>query len=94
MKGYLCAQPKPSLERVLLDENDITERVLKLYGENRDWNNNVIKYRDFLTEKDIGKVLQVKWRRQNGRIECVIIRVRDLDLLFRGDLFFPVSTTT
>jgi len=77
---------KPELKVALLDEEDITDKIKDLYGENRDWNNNVIRYSDFLTEKDVGRILQVKWRRSNGRIESVIIRIRDINSIFYGDL--------
>jgi hypothetical protein len=77
---------KPELKVALLDEEDITDKIRDLYGENRDWNNKVIRYSDFLTEKDVGRILQVKWRRSNGRIESVIIRIRDINSIFYGDL--------
>lgn len=80
---------KPELVKVLLDKEDITDHMLALYGEDRNWNHRTIYYKDFVTEKDIGKDIQVKWLRKNGRIDCVITRVRDLNAVFNGDLFFP-----
>lgn len=76
----------PELKLALLDEEDITEKLKELYGENRDWNNKVIKYSDFLEKTDVGRLLQVKWRRQNGRIETVIIRIRDINSICCGGI--------
>lgn len=71
----------PELVMVLLDNNDITETFKQIYEKSH-----VLFYRDFLTEKDVGKILQVKWRRHNKRMECVIIRIRDIDSRFAGNL--------
>jgi hypothetical protein len=84
---------KPELVRVLLDKEDITEQMQTLYGEDKNWNNRTIYFKDFATEKDIGKDLQLKWKRHNGRMDCVIIRIRDLESSFHGDLFFPTAKT-
>jgi hypothetical protein len=77
----LRKQPSELL-KVLLDNEDITETFKKAEEKNQN-----IKYRDFLTEKDVGKILQIKWRRPpNKRIECIMIRIRDIDSVFGGNL--------
>jgi len=79
---------KPELVQVTIDQEDITESVQELYGVDRDWNHRiVIRFRDFLTVKDLGRDLRLKWLRKNGRVDCVITRIRDLDAVFYGDLF-------
>ena len=70
-----------------IDQEDITESVRTLYGEDRDWNQRVIRFRDFLTSKDLGRDLCLKWLRKNGRVDCVITRIRDLDAALHGDMF-------
>lgn len=97
MSHYTFDQPKPELVRVLIDNEDITDHMLTLYGEDRNWNNRIIHFKDFAGNHHIGKDLQVKWRRENGRMDCLIVRIRDLESPFRGDLFFPnawVSSST
>ena len=86
---YNIDKSKPELVKVLLDREDITDHMIMLYGENRNWNNRTIYYKDFAKQQHIGKDLQVKWQRQNGRMDCVIVRIRDLESPFYGDLFFP-----
>ena len=86
------SQTRPELVQATLDQNDITEHVLTLYGDDREWNHRTIYYKDFLTEDDIGKDLCLKWRRKNGRIDCVITRIRDLNAMFQGDLFHVTSS--
>jgi hypothetical protein len=92
MSRYVYAESKPELLMVLLDKEDITEQMKVLYGEDKNWNHRDIYFKDFATEKDIGKDIQVKWKRQNGRMDCVIVRIRDLESVFRGDLFFPSTS--
>jgi hypothetical protein len=88
MSHYTYNQPKPELVRVLIDKEDITDNMLTLYGDDRNWNNRTIHFKDFANEQHIGKDLQLKWQRQNGRMDIVIIRIRDLESPFNGDLFF------
>jgi hypothetical protein len=92
MNHYTVDQSKPELVKVLLDREDITYQMLILYGEDRNWNNRTIYFKDFAKQHHIGKDLQVKWQRQNGRMDCVIVRIRDLESPFYGDLFFPSTT--
>jgi hypothetical protein len=89
MSYYTFDQTKPELVKVLLDREDITDHMLILYGEDRNWNNRTIYFKDFANQQHIGKDLQVKWQRQNGRMDCVIVRIRDLESPFYGDLVFP-----
>jgi hypothetical protein len=91
MSQYTFDQTKPELVRVLIDKEDITDHMLVLYGEDRNWNNRTIHFRDFANEHHIGKDLQVKWKRQNGRMDCLIVRIRDLESPFYGDLFYPTK---
>ena len=77
----------PELVQATIDQEDITESVQTLYGEDRDWNHRVVRFRDFLTSKDLGRDLCLKWRRKNGRVDCVITRIRDLDAVLHGDFF-------
>ena len=82
---------KPELVQAKMDQEDITESVRTLYGDDRDWNQRVIHFRDFLTSKDLGRDLCLKWRRKNSRVDCLIcvmIRIRDLDAVFHGDLLY------
>lgn len=80
-------EQKPELVQATIGSNDITQSVLTLYGEEKDWNHRVVYFKDFLTSNDLGSDLYVKWRRKNGRVDGVIIRIRDLDAVFHGDLF-------
>lgn len=81
-------EQKPELVQVTINQEDITESVRTLYGEDKDWNHRTIHYRDFLATKDLGRDLCLKWRRKNGRVDCVMTRIRDLDTEFHGDLFY------
>jgi hypothetical protein len=81
-------EQKPELVQATIDQEDITESLKILYGEDKDWNHRTVHYRDFLTSKDLGRDLCLKWRRKNGRVDCVITRIRDLDAEFHGDLFY------
>ena len=87
VNGY--QEEKPELVQVTVGHDNITEQMKVLYGEDKDWNHRTIHFKDFLTEKDIGKDVYVKWQRASGRIDCVITRVRDLEAVFHGDLFHP-----
>jgi hypothetical protein len=84
-------QSKPELVQATLDQVDITDHVLTLYGDDKEWNHRVVYYKDFLSDADVGKDLCLKWRRKNGRVDCVITRVRDLNAVFQGDLFRSTS---
>jgi len=77
----------PELIQATIDQEDITESVQTLYGEDRDWNHRVVRFRDFLTSKDLGRDLCLKWRRKNGRVDCMITRIRDLDAVLCADFF-------
>jgi hypothetical protein len=79
---------EPELIQATIDQEDITETLKLLYGEDKDWNHRTIHYKDFLATKDLGRDLCLKWRRKNGRVDCVITRIRDLDAPFHGDLFY------
>jgi hypothetical protein len=94
MSQFSFDQTKPELVRVLLDKEDITDHMLILYGEERNWNNRIIYFKDFANETHIGKDLQVKWKRQSGRMDCMIVRIRDLESPFRSDLFYGVPSCT
>lgn len=78
---------KPDLVQATINQEDITESVRTLYGEDRDWNHRTVHFREFLSTKDLGKDLCLKWQRKSGRVDCVITRIRDLDAVFHGDLF-------
>ncbi len=86
-KQHRDQDQKPELVQATIQQEDITESVRILYGEDKDWNHRTVHYRDFLTAKDLGRDLCVKWRRKSGRVDCVMTRIRDLDAVFHGDLF-------
>lgn len=79
---------KPELVQATINQEDITESLKTLYGEDKDWNHRTVYYKDFLAPTDLGRDLCLKWRRKNGRVDCVITRIRDLDAPFHGDLFY------
>jgi len=83
----ITVEQKPELVQAMIDFEDITNSVQTLYGDDKQWNHRIIRLRDFLTSKDLGKDLRLKWRRNNGRVDCVITRVRDLDAVLCADLF-------
>jgi len=82
---------KPILVQATIGQDDITHSLQTLYGEDKCWNHRVIYFKDFLTTKDVGKDLRVKWCRKSGRVDCVWIRIRDLDAVFHGDVFHSYS---
>ena len=74
----------PELMEAWLDEENIKERIHLLYGENRDWNQKQIYYRDFVTKEDIGKTLKVRWRHPTKRIDTFISKIIHLDAIYGG----------
>jgi hypothetical protein len=78
-----------TLIHVLIGEKNITEQMYEWYGPHETWKQKELRYRDFMTDEDVGKVIEVKWRQSNQRIDTFLFRIQNIDCEFRHDLFFP-----
>jgi hypothetical protein len=69
----------PKLIKVTVDGIDILSDIIPLYGESKNWNENLYTVQDIIniTKQDmIGKTLRLEYHRNNGHIDWTEVSLK------------------
>ena len=91
-KGPYHNYSGPVLTKATLGDKDILEQIQEMYGPTWNWRNRFWRYADFMTDKDVGKVMYFEFSQKNGRVDWMKHTIpADLSVVMNGPLFTPFS---
>ena len=81
----------PNLTKVILEDDDVTEKVREFYGENNNWCNYLWTYKEVFGPDSQGKHFRCEFKGEDGREHWFHGYINDINQYMNPPLATPMN---
>ena len=84
----------PKLVKCILGSENITDKMIELYGENNNWHGCLWTYKEAFGKNSYGKNFRFDFKSEDGREHWFNGFIHDINQYFNPPLFTPMNQKT